>query len=232
MIIFLTYLVGLFGLEWGAAFTGSRFMRKHWVLAYKLLVALSWMTVAVEMTGLFFLVRHLSNHGMYNVWGIVETGMIFYIQYLTAVNGWAKRLLIVLLMTFLATAAIGYIIWPAYVATGVRLELFTLFVQLIGTCAALIDILQNMSDKLLSAQPAFWLNTGMLFYICIFILIHILGAYARETAGKYFMIFSLVANFFMYVGFIACFRTLRRQDSEVLDGSVGAGGGRCGPNCW
>jgi hypothetical protein len=215
-IIFLVYLIGLTGLEWGAAFSGSRFMRKHWMLAYKLLVALSWMTVVVEMTGFLLLVRHLPNHGMYNVWSIVETGILFYIQYLTAVSRWAKRVLVISLAILLVGGAIFYIKWPKVIDTSLQLELFTLFVQLVATCAALIDILQNMSDKLLSAQPAFWLNIGMLFYICIFILIHILGIYSKASASQVFYFFSLAANFFMYSGFIACFRTLRRQDSKVL----------------
>jgi len=217
IIIFLIYCVGLTGLEWAAAIIGSRYRRRSWAPAYQLLVVLSWVTVVVEMIGFSLFILHIPSYWMYNVWAIVETGTIFYIQFLTAVNGWAKRALMGLLLILPVGSVICYIVWPVYVKENMPLMLFTLFVQLIGTCAVLIDILQNMSDKLLSEQPAFWLNTGILFYVCIFTLDHILGIYSAESASRYFVFFSLAANTFMYGGFIACFRTLRRQDRKVLD---------------
>jgi hypothetical protein len=98
------------GLECCTAIIGYRYMRRNWPLWPKLLVILTWVTVAVEMTGLTLLLLHIS-HGMYNI----------------------------------------------------------------------------------------------------------LGIYSAEIASQAYVFFSLAANIFMYGGFIACFRTLRRQDSMVLE---------------
>ena len=127
-----------------------------------------------------------------------------------------KRLLVWLLLVLTVGTAVCYKLIPDFVNTNFSVMLFALFVQLIGTCVALADVLLSTSDKPLSDRPAFWLAAGMLFYCCIFITGHIMAVFLGQYVGPYYSFFVIVANILMYGGFIACFATLRRQDRKLL----------------
>jgi hypothetical protein len=154
----------------------------------------------------------------YNVWAYFETGGIICIQLRLLTHRWAKRLLTAMFIILTVGAAINYVWGPPLAGSNMPFLLFTIFIQMIATSVALIDVLGNTSDKPLSAQPAFWLNAGMLFYGSVFILIYIAQLFSRSFKhfGWYFIACSMIANTFMYGGFIACFITLRRQDRKKI----------------
>jgi hypothetical protein len=193
---------------------GYRWMRKDWAPAHKLLVALSCVTAAVEIVVACCVLLHINFERIYNVWGFVETGTILFIQFLAGAHTWLRRLLILLLVILAAGTVVGYRWVPEFAQVNFPVLLFSLFVQLIGSCVALTDVLLGTSDRPLSVQPDFWLATGMLFYCCIFIAGHILMVYAAAgmTVNRLYNFFIIGANIFMYGGFIACFKALRRED--------------------
>jgi hypothetical protein len=211
--VFLLYLLYVVAIEWTAAIVGQRCKRAVWQDAYKWLVVFCWVTAIFETTcdGCYML--GIGYNGAYNVWAYFETGGIIYIQLRLLMHRWAKRLLTVMFIMLTAGAAINYIWGPPLAESNIPLLLFTLFIQMIAACAALIDILVSASDKSLSAQPAFWLNAGMVFYGSIFILTYVAQLFSRSIKdfGWYFIACSLVANTCMYGGFIAAFITLKKQ---------------------
>jgi len=215
ILFYILYTNSLLALECITAILGYRWMRKDWASAYKLLVALSCVTVAVEISAACCIPLHLNFERIYNVWSFVETGTILVIQFLAVTHTWLRCLLMLLLAVLAAGTVAGYRLLPEFTQLNFPVMLFSLFVQLIGSCAALADVLLGTSDRPLSAQPDFWLATGMLFYCCIFIAGHILRVYDTGIAARrFYTFFIIVANIFMYGGFIACFRTLRRQDRQ------------------
>jgi hypothetical protein len=215
-IYFLIYLVYLQALYLSCALTGCFLLRRNWPLSYKLLVALSCVTLVVELVAMCWALWHINYTGLYNAWAYVEVGAIIYIQLREVVHAWAKRLLIFLLVLLSVTAVGLYLLLPAFPRLNGHFLLFFLFIQLIAACAVLVDILQGTSDSRLSVQPAVWLATGMLFYSSIFLVLHIWGFFLPNEANKYFGIFSSAANTCMYGGFIAAFITLRRRESIAL----------------
>jgi hypothetical protein len=217
LVMFLIYTVYLLGIEWGAAIVGQRCKRSTWQDAYKWLVILCWVTAVEETTSTCLMFLRVDHDIILNVWAYFETGGIIFIQLQLLTNRWAKRLLITLLFVLTAGTGINYIWGPPMNDFNPRFQLFTLFIQLITTCAALIDILgEKTSDKSLSAQPVFWLDVGMLFFCSIFMLIYIIGMFSKipGSFGWFILACSTVANTFMYGGFIATFKTLRRQDRQ------------------
>ena len=217
LTIYLLYTVCLLGIEWASAIVGQRCKRASWQDAYKWLVILCWVTAIVETFDNCFILLRIKHHIIYNIWAYFETGGIICIQLRLLMSRWAKRLLKAMLTILTLGTIVNYIWGPPINDLNVPFELFTLFIQLITTCAALIDLLGgNTSDKPLSDQPAFWLSSGMLFYCSVFILIYIAGIYFKSPGpiGWFFMACSTIANAFMYGGFIACFITLRRQDRK------------------
>lgn len=210
VIIGVVYYLYSHGIEWAAAIVGWRSVRRTWHPGYKWLLALATVTVVIETSAFIANVFRFSFDPIYNFWALVETGTLLYIQYLLAIRRTAARWLMTLLVVLVAGTVVCFIIWPIFNQAHLKYLTFNMFVQLIGICVALIDIVQGSTDQLLSRQPAFWLNVGLLFYCSIFIIAHILGLWYLWEAAKYFIFFSLVANTFMYFGFIACFRTLRK----------------------
>lgn len=208
-VFFLIYCYYLLALYFTCALTGCFLVRRNWALSYKLLVALSCVTAVEETLATYSFFRHINYVGVYNAWAYVEAGTIIYIQLREVTHTWAKRLLILMLMLLSVATIALYLLMPAHPRLNGHFLLFFLFLQLIATCVALVDILQSTSDTRLSARPAAWLATGMLFYSSIFLVLHIWGFFLPREAVRYYYIFSYAANTCMYSGFIAAFITLR-----------------------
>ncbi|MDO6430167.1 hypothetical protein Q4E93_06200 [Flavitalea sp. BT771] len=223
VILYLVYTVYCLGFEWAAAIVGQRCKRAAWQDAYKWLVILCWVTVVVEMTDHCFILLRVQHHIFYNIWGYFETGGIIFIQRRLLKQQWTKHLLTAMLILLTIGTAANYVWGPPLNDLNPPFQLFTLFIQLIGTCAALIDILGDKTTAVpLSAQPAFWMNAGMLFYCSVFVLNYIFLLFFRSPGpiGWFFLVCSLIANTFMYGGFIACFLTLKKQPYGPTAGSV------------
>ena len=212
--MYLIYTLYLLGIEWAAAIVGQRCKRATWQDPYKWLIMLCWVTAIIETLDNCFILLRIKHHIIYNVWAYFETGGIICIQLRLLMYKWAKHLFRAMLIILTLGTMINYIWGPPMNDFNSPFQLFTLFIQLITTCAALIDLLGSTSDKPLSAQPAFWLNAGMLFYCSIFMLHYIAAIFFRSQGliGWFFLACSTIGNTFMYGGFIACFRTLRGED--------------------
>jgi hypothetical protein len=217
-IIWLVYNLYLLGIEWAAAIIGQRTIRKSWPQAYKWLVILCWATVAMETVDFPLMIMDVSVFAVYNIWAYLETGAIIYIQSREATYRWAKRLLMAILIVLTAGSAVNYIWGPwasSLSAYNPKFQLFTLFIQVIAACVALIDILSDTSDKPLSVRPAFWLTAGVLFSGILFTVIFIVYLFFQgESKRMMYTCYSIAGNTFMYGGFIACFLVLRKKDTK------------------
>lgn len=92
---------------------------------------------------------------------------------------------------------------------------YCLFTNLVAACSYLIDLLLNKADIPLIRYPFFWMASGELIFCCVYAMIPPLLHYYMKISYAYFMVYSLVANTFMYGGFIACFLCFRRTRSLV-----------------
>ena len=190
-------------------------VRKSWSPGYKLLVALSCMTLAVETTSLVYQYmpyRPPLFYIFYNVWIFLEPATMIYILFREATHPAVKRLCRVLLMLLPISGILCHLL--SYdPTTGINeyANLVYLFFCLIAACSVLMGILLDTSDQLLFTRPVFWLATGILFYSCIFIVIHAIGAFYFYLVIKCYIYFSTAANAFQYGGFIACYFALRKR---------------------
>jgi len=189
------------------ALTGSFLIRRHWPLWAKLLVILSWVTQAAEWMAFFCYTRRIDHTGWYTVWVFLETVVILYALFYESTLLWVKRLYWATLIMLPSGVIAFFIMRPPFAYIG----LFYLFVELVASCAVLIDILKDVSDKPMHSNPKFWLATGMLFFCSLYIVVFSLGKFLNLLPYTKILPFGSLANTFMYGGFIACFIALRRS---------------------
>jgi hypothetical protein len=215
--LYIAYAVYLLGLELGCGLTGFFLMRRSWKPWYRLLVVLCCVTFPVEVTGTWFQSHAIPNFGLYNIWGPLEAFTVIYILSREAVYAWTKRMTRILLIALPAGVLACFILGPGMLRGNKIADLVELFTELLAACAILVDMLQDVSDRLLFTRPMFWMAVGILSYCCIFTVIaSVEGLGVRGGIGfEYFMIFSVAANTFMYGGIIACFVMLRREDRTL-----------------
>jgi len=206
-IIYIAY----FGVFYLSCFLiGCLFVRKNWPLEYKLLVVLSGLTLLVEATVFLYHFRRIDGRWIYDFFSPVECGFIIYIFYRASVHPAIRRLNAILLGCLAIGIGIGYVLYPAFFKLSDSTELFYLFAELIAACSFLIDVLLNKSDIPPGRHPLFWMACGMLFYCSIYTVITAVTNYVTKLPYELFMLYSFVANTFMYTGFIACFICLHR----------------------
>ena len=205
--------------------SGCLLVRKGWPLEYKLLVVLCSLTFFVEESALFLFFRWIPHDWIYNLFTPLECGFILYIFYRGSTNPSVKRVNAILLACLPPGIAAFFFLHPVFFIFNESALLFYLFSELIGACAVLIGILLNQSDTSLGHQPLFWMACGILFYSCIFTVLHAyLNAMPKNVIPKnsflYYTIYSFIANNFMYIGFIACFFSMRRLSRTIQPAPV------------
>jgi hypothetical protein len=214
------YLIYCYSLLAVCALTGCLLVKKSWTPWYKLLVILTWITVVVEAAQLLFQIYKPGQPPVfviYNVWMFVEPFTMIYILYCATAHPVVRRLEKVLLLLLPIGLVICYIHSPRFTdRMNEYVNLMCLFAALIASCSALIDILLDMSDRSLFAQPVLWLAAGILCFCSTFILIHAYGAFYPYQIRKYYVYFSLAGNTFQYGGFIACFLALRKKNKKAM----------------
>jgi len=196
--------------------TGWLLVRKSWPLEYKLLVVLCSLTFLVEMSADLLVIHRIYHFWLYNLFAPVECGFILYIFYRGSTDPAVKRLNVLLLACLPPGIAVTYFLHPVFFRLNEPAALLYLFWELIGACAVVIGILLNKSDSPLGHQPLFWMACGILFYCCIFTLIHAVMNVMPKIQNQYFTLYSFFANTFMYSGFIASFCSLRRVNRAIL----------------
>src|SRR5258708_2383265 len=209
----LFYIVFLFYYETlllSCLLIGCLLVRKSWRREHKLLVILSGMTLLVETEVTLFIVHRIFNRWLYTFFAPVECGFIIYILYRASVHPAIKRLSAILLGVLPISIGIAYCLHPAFYRFNDIAGLFYLFSELLAACSFLVDVLLNKSDTPPGRQPLFWLACGMLFYCSIYTLINAVSDHIVKFSYQFYLLYSIVANTFMYTGFIACFICLHR----------------------
>src|SRR5882757_855858 len=122
---------------------GCLFVRKNWLLEYKLLVILSGLTLLVESTAMLLVAHRIYHFWLYNLFAPVECGFILYILYRGSIHPAIKRLNAVLLISLPIAIGVAYYLHPVFFRLNEPAGLFYLFAELIAACSFLIDILMN-----------------------------------------------------------------------------------------
>jgi len=212
IIIYYAYCDGIILLS---AVTGCCMMRRSWPFRYRLLVILCCATFGIEMFSVVCSLLGWARGYIYNSWLPLESFAVTYILLGGAVHTWARRLGHILLALFPAGVVLSYALHPVFSKMNVFADQSGVFMQLIASCACLIDMLQDkdMLDRPLTARPLFWVAIGMLGSCSFFAVILSLEQLFVRTSFSFdmYMPFSYVANTCMYGGFIAAFITLKKQ---------------------
>ncbi|HWK04309.1 MAG TPA: hypothetical protein VNS58_11790 [Puia sp.] len=208
-IIFAYYYLGLL---LSCFLTGCLFVRKSWSLEYKLLVILSGLTLLAETGAYLYATLRIDGHWVHNLFAPVECVFILYILHRASMRPAIKRLNIVLLVILPAGIGVIYGLHPAVLRIGEFAALFYLFLELTAACSFLIDLVLNKSDTPVGRQPLFWMAAGMLFYCSIFSMELTVMSFIKKIPWQYSVSYAIVANTFMYTGFITCFICLHRAN--------------------
>lgn len=211
--LFYAYSCYGLGLETAAAAIGLASVRKTWTSWYQLLVIMCCATVVSESCTFYFLLRHAFFPALYNTWTPIEAFTIAYVLFRETTLQWSRRLLRILLILFPVGLIIYYLFFSDFTKSNMYTDVGGMLLQLIASCAVLVDLLQDMSGVSLYARPKFWLAMGMLISTCIFTLI-LANRYFiidKPMGLYYYMPFSFVANTCMYGGIIKCFLLLKKE---------------------
>lgn len=191
-------------------FIGCLFLRRSFPLEYKLMVILSGLTLLVESMVVYFFFSHAHKPWIYNFFGPVECAFIVYIFYRASTHQAVRRLHVFLLFLLPVGIGISYWMYSDLFRINDKVILYCIFTNLIAACSYLADILLNKTDVPMVRYPFFWMAAGMLLFCCSYVMVPALLNYLRIIPVGYSMLYSLLANTFMYSGFIACFVCFRR----------------------
>ena len=208
---FLIYGVYLLSLILGCALTGCLLVNKGWSPAYKLLVLLPAVTLVVEGTSTYLIYNRINGVWIYHVWLPLETATIVYFLTREAVHPAVRRLNTIFWASLPVAIATCFIIHPGFRRANVLIMTFYLFVNLVVSCAVLIDILKDGTDRSIFSRPVSWMAIGILFYSSIFIVVYSVGESLQILGYPIYVPFSYAANTFMYGGCIACFVARSRE---------------------
>jgi hypothetical protein len=212
IIIYYIYCDGIILLS---AIMGCRMLRRNWQFRYRLLVILCCATFIIEMVSVVCSILDWTKGYVYNSWLPLESFTVTYILLGRAIHTWASRLGHILLALFSAGVVLSYALHPVFSKINVFADQSGVFMQLIASCACLIDMLQDkeMLERPLTARPLFWVAVGMLGSCSFFAVILSLEQLFVRTKFSLdiYMPFSYIANTCMYGGFIAAFITLKKQ---------------------
>lgn len=207
---FFYFFSGYYGiLLLACVLTGCLLVRKSWAPWYKLLVILSGATLLAETLSFVCSVKHINYLPWYTVWVFLEALTLLYILSREVMLRSVRRLYRILMILSPLGVVAYFVLSPAFAYVG----LYILFLELIAACAALIDILKDVSERPMYGMPKFWLATGLLFFCSFYIVIFSIGQLLN--ALSYICMPLMVAtNTFMYAGYIACFKALRKEDRQ------------------
>ena len=189
--------------------TGCIVIRKNWPLENKLLLALTGLTILIEMIEqiCFFFLKMTFVEWLYNCFTPVECASLVYIFYRSSEYPAIKRLNAVLLLLLPVGAGFLYYLHPLFITINDHVVVFYLFVELISACSIIIDLLLGQSQSPLTRQPLFWLASGMLFFSGLYIVMVSIIFKLKMTniLFIYEILNQIIANSCMYAGFLIYF---------------------------
>jgi len=181
---------------------------------------LSGLTFLVETVMTAWVISYKSRPWLYSYFGPVESGFIVYIFYRAAMVPLIKRMNTILLIILPIGIGISFYLTPDSVRLMQAIVLFCLFINLIAACLFLADVLLHKADIPLARHPFFWMASGILIFCWIYGVLTPLLSHFTKLRSVYFLLDMLVANLFMYSGFIACFICFRRTNSASSTAKV------------
>jgi hypothetical protein len=189
--------------------TGCIVIRKSWPLEYKLLLALTSLTILIEVTEqiCFFFLKMTFVEWLYNCFTPAECACLLYIFHRASVHPAIKRLNAVLLLFLPVGAGFLYYLYPLFITINDNVVVFYLFIELVSACSIILDLLMGQSQSPLTRQPLFWLASGMLFFSGLYIVMVSIIFKLKMTNNLYIyeMLIQIIANSCMYAGFLICF---------------------------
>ena len=213
ILLFFNYY--LLGIEAASAVVGLILVRKSWPSWYRLLVILCCATIVSEVYSYYRFLHHIHSRAHYNTWAPLETFLVVYILFRETTLRWSRRLSMSLLILLPVTLVIAFMLPPGFAQPNMYADTAELLIMLVAACAVLIDVLHDMSGASLYANPAFWLALGILVSSSLFTLTIVIRSFVSREVFIYLNSpFSVIANTFMYGGFIVCFWTLRKEDKR------------------
>lgn len=217
-LLYTLFTIYFLGLEFSCFLVGGLLLRKYWAFEYKLLVALSGLTFLVEsFVEIIILTHWFSYLPVYGLFLPFECLLILYIFYRLALHPVTRRLNLIFLGLLPIGIVLLYWLYPHFSGYNEPVIIFYLFLQLISASSLLIDILMDSSDTTIIHRPQFWMVFGMIVYCTIITVAHIAALFfLRRLPLMYYKISAVVANTFMYVGFITSFIVLHRQSRKSM----------------
>ena len=206
-------MVLYFFLELAALFIGCVLVRKSWPAIYRFLVVYKCMdfTMSVATTA-WSSILHQSNHWIYNLYNPVECLGLLYIFYKTAVYPLIKRLDLLLLIALPLLVIMAYWLSPVFYSLNSIQNIGCMFLLLLSSCGALVDLLLDKSSLPLFQRPVFWLAAGMLLYAICMILYFLTWEYSKKMIlYRLFYMIYFGGGCFFNLGIIGCVIFVHRQ---------------------
>jgi hypothetical protein len=206
-------MVVYFFLELAAFFVGCVLVRKSWPAIYRFLVVFKGMDIFIDIATIAWSsIYHRSNHWIVNLYVPVAHAALLYIFYNTAVHPLIKRLDLLLLAALPPLIVIAYWVSPVFYSLNSIADIACLFLVLLSSCGALVDLLLDKRDLPLFQHPLFWLAGGMLLYCVCTILYFLTWEYSKKMIlYRFFYIIYFTGGWFFNLGIIGCIIFVYRQ---------------------
>jgi hypothetical protein len=194
-------------LELMSFIVGLACMSKRWPITYKILVFFSGLTFLVEILGYQLSFKYENNNWLYNIFSPLECIIILYLFSQIIMEKKLQLIILYFIPLMIAATVFTYILQPNFFIYNSYAHTVYLVLWVIICGFYFIDVMINDNRVSLIKQPGFWLATGILFFSVIFIILQSLYN-IFTTLPNYKIIvryFIIVANTFMYVGFVGTF---------------------------
>lgn len=194
-------------------------MQRSWPVAYKVLIAITGISVIVELTGWYIGTKlHQNNNWIYNIYvpvlGILQTIIFMQIVETKAIRNSMKLLMAV----FLLSVAVSYFFFPHFFKLNSYALTIYLICSVISVALYFIDSMINLIDIPLVKQPGFWLGIGILIMSVLNIARFSFWNMIARTAdySKILNYIVDISNLSLYGAYIATFICLRINQKYYL----------------
>jgi hypothetical protein len=186
---------------------GVACFNKNWLPYYKVLFFLVGLTCLVEMAGSMMSYEFGDNNWLYNIFSPIECFIILYFFSRIILKRRLKELIFYSIPIMVVATCITYMVQPNFMVYNSYARTIYLVLWIIASGFFFIDVMINDNRMSLVKQPGFWLATGILFFSVIFIVLISMYKIFKILPNYKIIInyFNIVANTFLYVGFIGAF---------------------------
>ena len=186
---------------------GVACFNKEWLPYYKVLLILIGLTCLVELAGSMMSYKFGDNNWLYNIFSPIECLLILYFFSGIIQKSRLKEMVFYSIPLMIVATCITYIFQPDFMVYNSYARTIYLVLWIIASGFFFIDVMINDNRLSLIRQSGFWLATLILFFIVIFIILISMYKIFKILPNYKIIInyFNIVANTFMYVGFIGAF---------------------------